>query len=65
MILDLNPLPYRMAFDIIRFCIEHDIDREKCVRMIEACSEVPCPDIEWEIDIPEKYVDWILLKWSN
>lgn len=59
---DLNPLPYTLAFKIIHFCVEHNIDKDKCIRMIEACSENPCPNIDWTLEIPEKYLNWILLQ---
>lgn len=65
MILDLGPLPYKLAFEVIHYCFEHNIDRAHCLEMIEACSEKPCPPIKWEIDIPDKYVTFFLLKWSG
>ena len=68
MIVDLNPLPYRFAIDIIKWCAERDIDREKCLDLIEAMS-IPSKDwkkeIEWTLDIPDKYMTFFLLKWSG
>jgi hypothetical protein len=60
---DLGPLPYKMAFDMIHWCFDHNIDRENCIKLIEASSERPCPTIKWELDIPEKYVTMFILKW--
>jgi hypothetical protein len=62
MIVDLNPLPYRLVLNIIDWCLEHNIDREKCIALLAAWKVSPPPDIEWTLDIPEKYVDWLLLK---
>lgn len=62
MIVDLDPLPYRLAFGIIEFCINHDIDREKCMKILEASSAYPIPDIDWTLDIPEEYASWMILK---
>lgn len=68
MIVDLNPLPYRFAIDIIKWCVERDIDREKCLELIEAMS-IPAKDwnkeIEWTLDIPDKYITFFLIKWSG
>ncbi len=66
MIVDLNPLPYRLALKIIRWCFEHDIDRQQCCILIDAMQRKPVPDnIEWVLDIPEKYVAWFILMWGN
>ena len=65
MILDLNPLPYRFAFEIIEWCWNHDIDSEQCLRLIHARTLKPVPDIKWELEIPDKYITFFLLKWSN
>ena len=62
---DLNHLPYRMAFDIIKWCAEHDVDKEKCIELLEAMSIAPPPDVVWELDIPEKYITMFVLKWSG
>lgn len=68
MIVDLNPMRYTHATELIRWCIEHDVDREKCMTLIEAMLKVPSTwdkDLEWTIDIPEKYITYFLLKWSG
>lgn len=65
MILDLNPLPYKIAFEIVKWCWEHDIDSEKCLHLIHARTVIPVPDIEWTLDIPDKYITFFLLKWSG
>lgn len=66
MILDLNPLPFNVAINIIKWCFEHNIDRAKCIQLIEAMSKKPVDnDIEWVLNIPEKYITWFVLKWGN
>jgi len=59
MIVDLDPLPYRLAFNIIRYCVEHNIDREKCMELLEAS---PAHVVDWTLDIPEEHISWMLLK---
>lgn len=65
MIVDLNPMYYRHATELVRWCYEHDVDKENCARIITAWTISPTPDIPWEIDIPEKYITYFLLKWSS
>jgi hypothetical protein len=60
---DLEPLPYQMAFGMIRWCIENDIDRNNCLRLLEASAENPTPPVIWELEIPDKYLTMFLLKW--
>lgn len=59
---DLNPLPYTVAINILKMCVEYDIDKLKCLEILEAMSVVPVPDIKWELNIPEKYITFFLLK---
>ena len=66
MIVDLNPLPFTLALKIIRWCFEHDIDRRQCCILIDAMQKKPVPDnVEWVLNIPEKYITWFTLVWSN
>jgi hypothetical protein len=65
MIVQLDPLPYTLALKIIKWCFEHDIDKDKCVELIHAMGCNPTPKVEWELDIPEKYVTWFVLKWGS
>jgi hypothetical protein len=64
MIVDLMPLPYKIALDIIHFCVDHKIDQPKCFELLEALSLLPSPvpEIEWTLDLPEQYLTWIILK---
>jgi hypothetical protein len=66
MIVDLNPLPYRLAFDLLEYCIKHNIDLEQCSKLTEACkinSSEWNDDVVWEIDVPEDVLTYFMLKW--
>lgn len=66
MIVDLNPLQFTLALRIIRWCVEHGIDSQQCHRLIDAMQKKPVPDdIEWVLDIPEKYITWFNLVWGS
>jgi hypothetical protein len=68
MILDLDPLPYRCAIDIIKWCFDRDIDKEKCAELIHAMSILPqewSKELEWTLDVPDKYLTFFLIKWSG
>ncbi len=64
MIVDLNPLPYRQAIEMIKWCAEHEIDTEKSSKLVEALSTVNPIDVEWSLDIPDKYITMFQLKWA-
>lgn len=68
MILDLNPLPYRLALDIITWCFDNDIDRAKAFQLTEAMTipahEREFQEVEWTLDIPDHYVSWLILKYT-
>ena len=61
MILDLNPLPYKTVLGIIKWCVDHKVDTPKCLELCNALSTNPPPNIEWTLDIPERYVSFFLL----
>lgn len=67
MILDLNPLPYKLAIDIIKWCFENNVDRAKAIMLIDMMGVVPAEwpkDLEWTLDIPEKYESWLMLRFA-
>jgi hypothetical protein len=63
---DLNPLPYTLARNIINWCWEHNIDKDKCAELIQAMTSVGNKTVEneWVLEIPDKYVTFFMLKWS-
>jgi len=67
MILDLNPLPYKLAIAIIKWCFENNVDRAKAIMLTDMMSVVPAEwpkDLEWTLDIPEKYESWLMLRFG-
>lgn len=62
MIVDLNPLPVTIAVNLIKMCAEYNIDKLKCFEILEAMAVTPVPDIRWELDIPDKYLTFFILK---
>jgi hypothetical protein len=67
MILDLNPLPFKLALDIIQWCFDNNIDRAKAFVLVEQLN-VPAHErslgIEWTLDIPDSYVTWMMVRFS-
>lgn len=62
--LDLNNLPARDVLPIIEWCFNHDVDRYKCIELItEWHSKFPSQNVEWKLDIPEKHMTFIAMKW--
>lgn len=64
MIVDLNHLPYFKAVELLTWCFENNVDREKSLELVEAMAATPVPEVEWTLEIPEHYVTFFLLKWS-
>lgn len=64
MIVDLNQMQYSRAIELIHWCVDHQIDYPNAVKLVEALSISPVPDVTWELDIPEQYVTWMLMKWA-
>jgi hypothetical protein len=62
MIVDLGPLPCTIAVNLIKMCVDYNVDKPKCLEIVEAMSVTPVPDINWELDIPDKYMTFFLLK---
>lgn len=66
MLVDLNPLPYKRALELIQWCFEHNIDQVQCARIIGSMSQVPeSSDVEWILNVPDKYITYFALKWSG
>lgn len=62
MIVCLDLLPYRMAYDIVNWCIENGVELERCEAYLTNDSKYA--NIEWVVDIPEKQLTFFLLKWN-
>jgi hypothetical protein len=67
MILDLDPLPYRVAIDIIKWCFENNVDRSKTLQLIDMMNAKPqdWPEhVDWTLNIPDSYASWIVLRFA-
>ena len=65
MIVDLGPLPYKTAMDLIKWCMQKGIDLPKCIELTDALVTKPVPDVDWTLDIPDKYITFILMNWPT
>jgi hypothetical protein len=68
MILNLDDLPYLLAIKIIKWCFEHDIDRNKCIKLLDILSvgnREGSDEVSWEIEIPDKYLSFLTLKFHE
>lgn len=64
MLVDLNPLPYRHAMELIKWCFEHNIDRERCLEVMEALAgKKDFDEVNWILDVPDKHITFFIMKW--
>lgn len=61
---DLGDLHYQMAINMVKWCYEHDIDKEKCAKFVAYMSTAFPDDFDFTLDIPESHVTYFLLKWA-
>lgn len=62
---DLGPLPFMRAIEMIKWCFEHNVDRARCLRYIESMGQFsPTETGEWYIMMPEKLLTFFAIKWS-
>lgn len=71
MLLDLGPLPYTKAIEIIQFCVANKIELEKCVAIVESWNHwseeqelMSYDEVDYVIDIPDKYLTYFAMKWT-
>lgn len=64
MILDLDFMYYRTAIDIIYWCVKNNVDRVKAELLAEAMHQTPVPQVVWQLEIPDEYVPWLMLKFD-
>lgn len=64
MILDLDFMHYRTAIDIIQWCVKNNVDRAKALVLADALHRNPLPQVTWQLEIPDKYVFWLMLKYD-
>lgn len=66
MLVDINKMYIKQAFDLLEWCLHNDIDKMNAIRILEEFAMPPanCTN-KWELDIPDKYITWFMLKWSS
>lgn len=65
MIIDLGPLPYTKAIQIVNFCVENGIEPAKCYKFLHYCTYGnEEKNLDLRFDIPDKYITYFLMKWS-
>ena len=66
MIVDLGPLRWRHARELLEWCVSYQVDLASCDRILKEFGQSPPPpEIDWTIDIPDKYITYFLLKWEE
>ena len=63
MTIDISNLPLQVAIDMVKWCYDHDVDKQKCAILMNAITTFPVPDVEWTLDVPEMYSTMFALKW--
>lgn len=62
---DIGPMPYRLAMELVRICIKNNIDTERAISILKATTTVPVPNIDWKLTVPEKYLTFLMLKYNE
>jgi hypothetical protein len=62
---DLLPMPYCYARELLEYCVERRIDMEQSMKVLEAfgTSGSTLPDEEWYLNVPDSIITFFLLKW--
>jgi len=66
-ILDLDPLPWRQTADILKWCFDNDVDKDKALYLVELLNSYPSKwpeDVNWTLDVPDSYASWIMLRFA-
>ena len=63
--IDLLPMPYTHARELINYCVEKDIDRDNAVRLQAVFTKRggSLKADDWVLDIPESIMTYFALKW--
>ena len=63
--IDLLPMPYTHARELINYCVEKDIDRDNAMRLLAVVTKRggPLKSDDWVLDIPESIMTYFALKW--
>jgi len=62
---DLLPMPYRRARELIEYCVEHDIDSDNAQRILSAFKRrgnyLKVDD--WNLTVPDSLMTYFALRW--
>ena len=62
---DLLPMPYRRARELIEYCVENDIDSDNAQRILAAFKRrgnyLKVDD--WSLTVPESLMTYFALRW--
>jgi hypothetical protein len=63
--IDLLPMPYTRARELINYCVEKDIDRDNALRLLAAFTKRggPLTSDDWVLDVPDSLMTYFALKW--
>jgi hypothetical protein len=62
---DLLPMPYTHARELINYCVEKDIDRDNALRLMAVFTKRggPLTSDDWVLDVPDSLMTYFALKW--
>ena len=62
---DLLPMPYRHARELLFYCVERRIDIDQSMKVLEAFSTAgsSLPEEEWYLNVPDSLMTYFALKW--
>ena len=62
---DLLPMPYRHARELLEYCVERRIDIDQSMKVLAAFSTVgnTLSDEEWYLNVPDSLMTFFALKW--
>jgi hypothetical protein len=63
--IDLLPMPYTRARELINYCVEKDIDRDNALRLLAVFTKRggPLQSDDWVLDVPDSLMTYFALKW--
>jgi hypothetical protein len=62
---DLRPMPYSHARELLEYCVERGIDKDQSMKVLAAFSTVGSSllDEEWCLNVPDSLMTYFALKW--
>jgi hypothetical protein len=63
--IDLLPMPYTHARELINYCVEKGIDRDNATRLLAVFTKRggPLQSDNWVLDVPDSLMTYFALKW--